>query len=231
MAKNRNHAAAEKPESAKNDPVKCAGESAAEWVHIDELDDWEKNPRKNDEAAPKVAKLIVKLGFGSAMLGWRHPETGRVMILGGHTRKKAVRILQRSLTTASKAQLAKWHPDARRTAETGMLPVRIRSDLTESQAHQLAIADNKANEWADWDNEKLVETLSEFSLPDVEDMGFDPAKLDLMADDLYGLGSAEDADVKLDTSFQIVITVDEEDDQLRVIEWAQEQGFKCRALI
>jgi len=165
-----------------------AREPAAEWVHIDELVPWEKNPRKNDEAAPKLAKLIVKLGFGSAMLAWIDPATGAKQILGGHTRKKAVKILQRKLPMCSATQRAKWHPDAIRTAETGMLPVRVRTDLTPSQAHQLAISDNKANEWADWDDELLPDVLSEFSLDDVEDMGFDPDKLDRMADDLYGLG-------------------------------------------
>lgn len=212
------------------DPVSRKNDSAAEWVHVDELDPWEKNPRKNDEAAPKLAKLIVKLGFGSALLAWIDPETGRKQIIGGHTRKKAVQILQRKLPECSKPQRAKWHPDAIRTAETGMLPVRVRTDLTPAQAHQLAVADNKANEFAKWDEEALIEVLSEFSLPDVADLGFDASKLDKMADDLYGLGSDE-AEVKLDTSFQVVITVENEDDQLAVIGWAQDNGYKCRALI
>jgi len=54
--------------ATQKDPKDCAREAAAEWVHISELIPWEKNPRKNDEAAPKLAKPIVKLGFGSAML-------------------------------------------------------------------------------------------------------------------------------------------------------------------
>jgi len=200
---------------------------------VDELDDWEKNPRKNDEAAPKLAKLIVKLGFGSAALAWRDPKTGRLRILGGHTRKKAVNILRRQLPKCSKLQRSKWHPDAVRTAETGLIPVRVRADLTESQAKQMALADNKANEWAEWDNDLLVESLSEMSLPDVEDLGFDPKKIDALADDLYGLGELEGMadEAKLDTSFQVVITVTTEDEQLKVIEFAQANGWKCRALI
>lgn len=214
------------------DPVVRSPEPAAEWLHIDDLDPWEKNPRKNDEAAPKLAKLIVKLGFGTALLAWVDPVTGRNQIIGGHTRKKAVEILQRKLPECSSSQRSKWHPDAIRTAETGLVPVRVRHDLTASQAHQLAVADNKANEWAEWDDSLLVDVLSEFSLPDVEDLGFDPSKLDKMADDLYGLGSiSKEKEVRLDTSFQVVITVQSEDEQLYVIEWAQDQGYKCRALI
>lgn len=217
---------------AENDPLPREEGKAAEWVHIDDLDPWEKNPRKNDEAAPKLAKSIVKFGFGTAMLAWLNPGTGRKQIIGGHTRKKAVQILQRKLPTCNAKQRAKWHPDGIRTAETGMLPVRVRVDLTEAQAKQLALVDNKANEWAEWDNDLLVDVLSEFSLLDVEDLGFDVSKLEGLADDLYGLSSLEtEKEIKLDTSFQVVITVDSEEDQLAVIEWAQEMGHKCRALI
>lgn len=219
--------------SASNDPVAREDSiAAAVWVHISELEPWEKNPRKNDEAAPKLAKLIVKLGFGTALLAWVNPTTGRKQILGGHTRQKAVAILQRKLPECSKSQRSKWHPDAIRVAETGMVPVRIRADLTQEQAAQLAIADNKANEFAEWDNEALASVLSEFSIPDVEDLGFDASKIDKLSDDLYGLGELEvPKDVKLDTSFQVVITVETEDEQLAVIDWAQENGYKCRALI
>jgi hypothetical protein len=230
MTQNANKDSAEKPGAASKLP-NCSREPAAEWVHISELDPWEKNPRKNDAAAPKLAKLIVKLGFGSAMLAWIDPATGKKQIICGHTRKKAVQILQRKLSECNATQRAKWHSDAIRTAETGMIPVRVRTDLTPSQARQLAVADNKANEWAEWDDELLVDVLSEFSLPDVEDMGFDPSKLDRMADDLYGLGGELEPEVKLDTSFQVVITVPSEDEQLAVIEWAQSQNYKCRAII
>lgn len=213
------------------DPLTRTDEAAAVWIHVDRLDDWDKNPRKNDDAAPKVAKSLVKFGFGTAMLGWLDPDNGRTLILGGHTRKKAVRILQRQLPKLTRAQRDKWHPDAIRTAKTGMLPVRVRTDLTRAQAHQLALVDNKASEWAEWDKPLLAEVLSEFSLPDVEDLGFDPKELDRLSDDLYGLGGEAGDEAKLDSSFQVVITVESEEDQLAVIAWAQENEFKCRALI
>jgi ParB-like chromosome segregation protein Spo0J len=214
------------------DPAAPTNEAAAEWAHIDDLDPLEKNPRKNDDAAPRLAKVIVKLGFGTALLAWLDPSTGRRRILGGHTRKKAVQIIMRQLPNCSAKQRAKWHSDAIRTAETGMVPVRVRADLTREQAIQLSLVDNKSNEWAEWDEEMLVDVLSEFSLPDVEDLGFSAKELDKLADDVYGLGEVKDEkQVKLDTSFQVVITVGSEDEQLSVIEWAQDNGYKCRALI
>jgi len=218
--------------SSELDPPAHANEAAAEWAHIDDLDPLEKNPRKNDDAAPKLAKVIVKLGFGTALLAWLDPSTGRRRILGGHTRKKAVQLIMRQLPNCTAKQRAKWHIDAIRTAETGMVPVRVRVDLTREQAIQLSLVDNKSNEWAEWDDEMLVDVLSEFSLPDVEDLGFSAKELDRLANDVYGLGDVKgEKQVKLDTSFQVVITVSSEDDQLSVIEWAQDNGYKCRALI
>jgi hypothetical protein len=45
-----------------------------------------------------------------------------------------------------------------------MVPVRIRADLTRDQADELALADNKANEFASWNTDKLRGLLSH--LPD-----------------------------------------------------------------
>ena len=223
---------AENASGSELDPLAHTTEAAAEWAHIDDLDPLEKNPRKNDDAAAKLAKVIVKLGFGTALLAWLDPSTNRRRILGGHTRKKAVQIIMRQLPNCTAKQRAKWHSDAIRTAETGMVPVRVRTDLTREQAIQLSLVDNKSNEWAEWDEEMLVDVLSEFSLPDVEDMGFSAKELDKLADDLYGLGPTSDTKaVELDTSFQVVITVASEDEQLSVIEWAQDNGYKCRAII
>jgi hypothetical protein len=36
---------------------------------------------------------------------------------------------------------------------------------------------------------------------------------------------------ELDTSFKLVVTVDNEEQQLELIEWVQAKGYKCRALI
>lgn len=46
-------------------------ESAAEWVHVDELRPWERNPRKNDPAVPKVAESIRRFGFVSPIVVWQ----------------------------------------------------------------------------------------------------------------------------------------------------------------
>jgi ParB-like chromosome segregation protein Spo0J len=218
--------------SVTKDPIACDEGQAAEWVDVESLVDWPGNPRKNDESAPKVAKLIAKYGFGTAMLGWQQPD-GRNRIMGGHTRKKAVRLLMAQLPKCSAKQRRKWHPDGIRTAETGRVPVRIRRDLTEQQALELALADNKSAEWAEWDEELLPEQLTKIPALDLEDIGFDAAQVAKMTEDAFGLGDLEKSagSAKLDDGFSVVIECADESQQLEVIEWAQERGMTCRALI
>lgn len=226
-----------KPDSSGGVHARDEQPAAAVWKHIDSLVPWVKNPKRTEEGIPGVAKLIVKFGFGAAMMSWLDPDTSQDMIVAGHTRQGAVKYLQRALPKLTARQRAKWHPDAIRVAETGMVPVRERNDLTRSQAEQLAIADNKANEWAPWDDEKLPDVLSDMSLEDVEDLGFDSSDLEKMADDAYGLGDTRPkrkgkGKKKVeDPGFSVVIECDSEERQLEVIEWAQSQELKCRALI
>ena len=106
------------------------------------------------------------------MLAWVEPNTGTKRIIGGHTRKKAVAILQRRLPLCSPEQRAKWHPEAIRVAETGLVPCRMRTDLTRAQANELALADNKSNEWSPWDTDLLHDVLAELSADNLLDIGF-----------------------------------------------------------
>jgi site-specific DNA-methyltransferase (adenine-specific) len=108
-------------------------EPAAEWVPIEKLTPWVKNPRKNDKAVDKIAESIKTFGFGAPLLARK--ENGEV--IAGHTRIKAAKKL-------------------------GMtrLPVRY-MDLDEAKAHALAIADNKLGEIAAWDDALLADVLAE----------------------------------------------------------------------
>lgn len=108
------------------------------WVATEKLKPWAKNPRKNDHVVDKVAASITRHGFGAPLLARR--ENGEV--IAGHTRLKA----------AIKLKLK-------------MVPVRY-LDLTEEQAHQLALADNKLGEEAVWDDSALLEILSQWSPAD-----------------------------------------------------------------
>lgn len=99
---------------------------------IAQVKPWDKNPRKNDKSAVKLAKLIEQHG-------WRKPiiidQNG--IIRAGNTAFKAAKIL--GLTH---------------------IPVLREHFSSEAAAIAFGIADNKASEEAAWDDDILRELLS-----------------------------------------------------------------------
>jgi site-specific DNA-methyltransferase (adenine-specific) len=126
--------------------MKAASPPAAEYVTVASLRPWVKNPRKNDPAVAAVADSIKRFGFGSPIIARR--ENGE--IIAGHTRLKA----------AIKLGLAE-------------VPVRY-LDLSEAEAHALALADNKVGELAEWDDVALADVLRDLTADDVsmDGLGF-----------------------------------------------------------
>ena len=144
-----------------------AREAAAEWVDTMSLVPWDKNPRNNDDAVKPVMDSIKRFGFAAPIIARR--ENGE--IVAGHTRWKAAQAL--GLTK---------------------VPVRF-VDLDPADAHLLAIADNKLNEKAEWDDAAVARILSEFSLDDAALAGFDAKELDRIAAELVaGSGDDDSAD-------------------------------------
>lgn len=116
---------------------------AADWVSIDAIRPWERNPRRNDEAVAQVAKSITRFGFSSPIIARRADG----VIIAGHTRYKAAQSL-------------------------GMDKVLVRyMDLDPAEAVALALADNKLNEIAEWDPAGLGEILRELNAEDVDTDG------------------------------------------------------------
>lgn len=135
-------------------------EAAAVWVPIDELHVWKDNPRKNDGApVKKVADSIHRFGFASPIIARRNGE-----IIAGHTRYKAAKQLK-----------------------LDRVPVRY-MDLDPAEAHLLALADNKLNEFAEWNDAQVATILSDFGLPDADLAGWTSAELDKIASALAGGG-------------------------------------------
>jgi len=128
-------------------------EPAAVWVDIKSLKPWDRNPRKNQAAVAPVAASMKRFGFGAPILARRADGE----IIAGHTRILAAESL--GLTR---------------------VPVRY-LDLDPADAHLLAIADNKLNEKAEWDDALVAQVLSEYGLEDAALAGFDSAELDKMA--------------------------------------------------
>jgi hypothetical protein len=162
---------------------------AAVWVGIATVAPWDDNPRLNaGRPVEVVADSIRLLGWGRTLGVWH----GR--LVWGHTARLAALQLIAAWAAMSdagrKAALdnddpnKRWHPDAIRAAEARVVPVRYRDDLTQREAEQLAIVDNRSNELAQWDMPALLDLLGGFGIAEVEAMGFSGDELKKMGDDL-----------------------------------------------
>ena len=130
--------------------------AAAVYVSTAALRPWAKNPRKNDPAVQAVADSIARFGFGAPLLVRK--ATGE--IIAGHTRLKAA-------------------------VKLGLTEVPVRYlDLSESEAHALALADNRVGEIAEWDDEALAAVLREMGAADVSlgGMGWADTEIRAMLD-------------------------------------------------
>jgi len=159
-------------------------ESAAEWVSAASLRPWAQNPRKNDKAVERVAASITRFGFGAPILARR--ANGEV--IAGHTRLKAA-------------------------AKLGIDRVPVRYlDVSESDAHALALADNKLGELAAWDDAMLSAVLAGLKAEHVDlgDTGFAEHELTKLLADLNGAGAGggealESAPEKLQKKWQTAL--------------------------
>lgn len=118
-----------------------------EYWDIDKLIPYARNPRKNDEAVPKMAGLIKEFGF-------KVPVVIRSdgSVIDGHLRLKA----------AQKLGLKQ-------------VPVVLADEWTEAQVKAFRLAVNRSAEWAEWDDELLKLELDDLKLEDfdLEMIGFD----------------------------------------------------------
>lgn len=108
-----------------------SSEMNIQWVNIDEIKPYERNPRLNVLAVDKVAESLKEYG-------WKQPivvDKNNVIIVG-HTRYKAAQSI-------------------------GMdkVPVIIANDLSQKQVRGYRIADNKTSDFSIWDNKLLLEEL------------------------------------------------------------------------
>ena len=111
---------------------------------LDELREYENNPRNNDNAVAAVAASIKEFGFKVPIV-----IDAAGVIIAGHTRAKAA--AQLGLRT---------------------VPCIVADDLTDEQIRAFRLADNKTGELAGWDFEKLEAELAELSEMDMSEFGF-----------------------------------------------------------
>ena len=156
-----------------------------EYVDIDSIKPYEKNPRKNDEAVEYVANSIKEFGFKVPII-----VDENNIIVTGHTRYKASKQLK-----------------------LDKVPIIKADDLSEEQIKAFRLADNKVSEKSKWDNRLLDREL--FELEDLEidmsDFGFE---LDLGTEEEVE-GDIEFSEVLGEEHNYIVLYFDNEVDWLQ----------------
>jgi ParB-like chromosome segregation protein Spo0J len=133
-------------------PPKPKPDVAATWEPTASLVPWDKNPRKNDgRPVDELAANMERFGFTAPILA----RAGTREIIAGHTRWKAA-------------------------TKIGLDRVAVRFlDVTDAEAHAIALADNRLGELAGWDDEMLREVLAE-----LEGASFDLGGLGWTAEEL-----------------------------------------------
>lgn len=116
-----------------------------EYVNIDSIKPYKKNPRKNENAIPYVMESIKQFGFKNPVILDKDN-----VIIAGHTRIES----------------------AKRLGITE-IPCIYADDLTKEQIKAFRLADNKVAEIAKWDIDLLNDELDEILNIDMSDFGFD----------------------------------------------------------
>ena len=121
-------------------------------ININDLKEYENNPRHNEAAIDKVVESIKEFGFKVPIIIDQNN-----VIVTGHTRIKAAR----------KLGLKK-------------VPCIIADDLSPEQIKAFRLADNKVSEYATWDEDKLYTELMELKVInfDIESFGFETKDID-----------------------------------------------------
>ena len=129
------------------------------------------------------------------------------------------------------------HPDAVKLATDAdpVVPVRY-LDLSEGEAHALALADNRIGELATWDDEGLASVLTELRDVGTEigGLGWDEAGLDavLSPDRAPDSGNrTPDPALPEGMQYRVLVKVADENAQVALIERLEAEGYACQPLI
>ena len=150
-----------------------------EYIPIDEIIPYEKNPRKNDKAIDVVAKSIKEFGFNVPILLDKEN-----IIIAGHTRLKA----------AQKLSLQE-------------IPVIWVESLTPEQVKAFRIMDNKSTEYSGWMWKQLTEELKDLQIRkyDLSMTGFTESEINSLfgVSDEYLKEGEPKYDVKIGDIYQM----------------------------
>ena len=169
------------------------------YKRVDELVPYENNPRNNKKAVDKVAKSIEKFVFKVPIV-----VDENNVIVAGHTRLLA----SKQLGLES-------------------VPVIVVKELTNEQIKAFRLADNKTSEFAEWNEDLLIQELSEIESIDMNIFGFDDIENELEEE----LENDETPKTMyLNEKDIIAIECDNEEELELTFMKLQEEGYNCRIL-
>lgn len=165
---------------------------------------YEKNPRHTSNATRAVAESIRRFGFKQPIVV---DEQG--VVVCGHVRLAAAKSL-------------------------GMteLPCVLANDLTPDEIRAFRLLDNKLHEKSSWDVDALNAELADLDFDFAPfDVDFNlNADVDFKFDDESASKneSQEERADQLDSSYQIVVTCDDEDEQAALYERLIQEGYRAK---
>lgn len=184
-------------------------------ILLEDLREYENNPRNNDGAVQAVADSIKEFGFKVPIVIDRDN-----VIVAGHTRLKAARLL--GLET---------------------VPCIVADDLTPEQVKAYRLADNKTGELAEWDFSALEKELSELGEMeldfDMSDFGFDEFTSELAANEENEDGDVQDGngeDINTESNYKyqeqygVIVICESEQEQEQVYNDLLERGYNCKVV-
>lgn len=177
-------------------------------ISIDLLQEYENNPRFNDNAVDKVMESIKEFGFKVPIIIDKDN-----VIIAGHTRYKAAK-------------------------ELGLekVPCLIADDLTPEQVKAFRLADNKVSEFSSWDQDKLYSELMELQTMDfnIESFGFESSGISTTT---TGNELEEsDGDINPDSNFNykeqygVIVMCKNEAEQEEIYSRLLEEGYECKVV-
>lgn len=167
---------------------------------LKDLVPYDKNPRKNDGAVDRVLESLNRHGqVKPLVLSAKGKPFEQEVICAGHTTLRALE---------------------RFGAKEAFVVVKEFAD--EAQFVDYNIRDNKAGEFAEWDEQMLANLDAEFDIG-LDEMGFE---VDIEDEEK----EIDDLSDSLEQKFEIAVECEDEAEQEQKYNQLIELGFKCRLL-
>ena len=109
-----------------------------------------------------------------------------------------------------------------------------RSGLSGAQAHAYSIADNRASDTSQWDDQTLAQHLARLQNDQTVNhalTGFDDAEIEQFIGAAMGLDDQQEvAEVAIKDTCQLLVACNDEADQRHLYERLTQDGYSCRVL-